>query len=101
MNDPQFKDFEFCVHQDDVEATWEDSTGMEQGQTIPISKLDYWGSRNTDLYKGESEEVLGSDHTGEPKYVTSKWDYDSFHQLPSEWQIELITQYLKKKNGNS
>ena len=100
MTESQFTDFEFCVHQEDIEATWTNpETGMEEGRSIPISKLEYWGTRNTDFFKGESEEMIGPDHTGEPKYQTAKWNFGSFGELPDDWQDLLIRQYLVK-HGN-
>jgi len=98
MTETQFTDFEFCVHQEDVEATWTNpETGMEEGRSIPITKLKWWGIRHTDFFKGRSETMIGPDHTGEPQYQTFNWNHDSFDDLPRDWQELLIKQYLNVK----
>lgn len=97
MLEKDIEELEFSVFQDELEVTYFDkSADTEKQETISIEKLETWGMRNTDLFKGSDEEMVGPDHRGEPKYEFFSWEHETFDDLPYKWKVNLIKQFLTK-----
>ena len=95
MLEKDIQDLEFEIIQNEIEVFYYNRfESTDESKYIQIPVIEKWGKKNTDFFKGKGEQLIQTDHRGDPQYDSYTWDYESFGELPYEWQTLLIKQYL-------
>jgi hypothetical protein len=95
MLEKDIEELEFTLFQKEVEVTYFNKLeDTEKQKSIELSLLEKWGKKNTGFFAGKNEQLVGPDKRGEPKYEPFSWNYNNFEELPYEWQVLLLKQYL-------
>ncbi len=92
----EITELEFSQTGDDLEISYLDENEEYCEKVLSVEDIEHWAMRTTNFFKGSDEEMIGPDHTGEPVFQKVSWEYGAFDELPYDWKIDLITQFLNK-----